>query len=73
VASTIAIFPYVKKEFIVDDDMSEFEVVLETPAGSSLERSDDILRRVEAELKKLPGVETLFTTIGVQGQNVTNV
>ncbi|OGB91550.1 MAG: RND transporter [candidate division NC10 bacterium RIFCSPLOWO2_02_FULL_66_22] len=73
VASTIAIFPYVKKEFVVDDDMSEFEVVLETPAGSSLERSDDILRRVEAELKKLPGVETLFTNIGVQGQNVTNV
>ena len=29
--------------------------------------------QVEAELKKLPGVETLFTTIGVQGQNVTNV
>ncbi len=73
VASTIAIFPYVKKEFIIDDDMSEFEVVLETPAGSSLERSDEILRRVEGELKKLPGVETLFTTIGVQGQNVTNV
>jgi len=73
VASTVAIFPYVKKEFIIDDDMSEFEVVLETPAGSSLERSDETLRRVEAELKKLPGVETLFTTIGVQGQNVTNV
>jgi len=48
-------------------------VVLETPAGSSLERSDEILQRVEAELKKLPGVETLFSTIGVQGQNVTNV
>ncbi|MBI4737141.1 MAG: efflux RND transporter permease subunit [candidate division NC10 bacterium] len=73
VVSTIAIFPYVKKEFIVDDDMGEFEVVVETPPGSSLERSDAILRRVEAELKKLPGVETLFTTIGVQGQNVTNV
>ncbi len=71
--STVAIFPYVKKEFVVDDDMGEFEVVLETPPGSSLERSDEILRRVEADLKRLPGVETLFTTIGVQGQNVTNV
>jgi hydrophobic/amphiphilic exporter-1 (mainly G- bacteria), HAE1 family len=73
VVSTVAIYPYVKKEFVVDDDMSEFEVVLETPSGSSLERSDEILRRVEGELKKLPGVETLFSTIGVQGQNVTNV
>jgi len=73
VVSTVAIFPYVKKEFIVDDDMSEFEVVVETPPGSSLERSDEILRNVEAELRRLPGVETLFTTIGVQGNNVTNV
>jgi len=73
VASTVAVVPYVKKEFIPYDDMSEFEVVIETPPGSSLERSDAILRQVEAELKKLPGVETLFTTIGVQGQNVTNV
>ena len=73
VASTVAIFPYVKKEFVLDDDMSEFEVVLETPSGSSLEKSDAILRGVEAELRKLPGVETLFITIGVQGQNVTNV
>jgi HAE1 family hydrophobic/amphiphilic exporter-1 len=73
VVSTIAIFPYVQKEFIVDDDMSEFEVVIETPPGSSLERSEEILRTVEAELRQLPGVETLFTTIGVQGSNVTNV
>jgi HAE1 family hydrophobic/amphiphilic exporter-1 len=73
VVSTVAIFPYVKKEFIVDDDMGEFEVVVETPPGSSLERSDEILRSVEAELRRLPGVETLFTTIGVQGNNVTNV
>jgi len=73
VVSTVAIFPYVKKEFIVDDDMSEFEVVVETPPGSSLERSEEILRNVEAELRQLSGVETLFTTIGVQGNNVTNV
>ncbi len=73
VVSTVAIFPYVKKEFIVDDDMGEFEVVVETPPGSSLERSDEILRNVEAALRQLPGVETLFTTIGVQGNNVTNV
>ncbi len=73
VVSTVVVVPYVKKEFIVNDDMSEFEVVIETPPGSSLDRSDTILRQVEAELKKLAGVETLFTTIGVQGQNVTNV
>ncbi|MBI4536342.1 MAG: efflux RND transporter permease subunit [candidate division NC10 bacterium] len=71
--SVVAMLPAVKKEFFPADDMSEFEVVIETSAGSSLEKSDAILKEVEAELTRLPGVQLLFTTVGVQGQNVTNV
>lgn len=63
----------VKSEFIVDDDMSEFEVVIETPSGSSIEKSDAILREVEAELKTIPEVTHVFTTIGVKGQYLSNV
>ncbi|MEK7837454.1 MAG: efflux RND transporter permease subunit, partial [candidate division NC10 bacterium] len=33
-----------KLEFVVDDDMSEFEVVAEAPPGSSIERSAEISR-----------------------------
>src|SRR5262249_19088843 len=60
-------------EFVVDDDMSEFEVVAEAPPGSSLERSAEISRAMETEIRKVPEVATLFTTIGVRGQYQSNV
>src|SRR3989338_5236064 len=60
-------------EFVVDDDMSEFEVVAEAPPGSSLERTTEIARALEGELRKIPEVRTLFTTIRVRGQYQSNV
>ncbi len=60
-------------DFVVDDDMSEFEVVAEAPPGSSLERSAEITQAVEAEIRKVPEVVTLFTTVGVRGQYLSNV
>src|SRR6266702_1125327 len=65
--------PMTKVEVFQDDDMSEFEVIAETPPGSSLERSDAILQAVEADLRAIPEVEHLFTTIGVRGQYLSNV
>jgi len=62
-----------KMEFVVDDDMSEFEVVAEAPPGSSLERATEIAQALEAEIRKTPEVQTLFTTIGVRGQYLSNV
>jgi len=56
-----------------DDDNSEFEVIVETPPGSSLAASDSIMRRLESDLKAIPEVEHLFTTIGVRGQAQSNV
>ena len=62
-----------KLEFVVDDDMSEFEVLAEAPPGSSLERSTEIARALEGEIRKVPEVQTLFATIGVRGQYQSNV
>jgi HAE1 family hydrophobic/amphiphilic exporter-1 len=62
-----------KLEFVVDDDMSEFEVLAEAPPGSSLERSAEIAGALEKELRAIPEVRTLFTTIGVRGQHRSNV
>ncbi len=71
--STILIGRQMKPDFVVDDDMSEFEVIVETPPGSSLDRSDGILQRLEADLKTIPEVEHLFTSIGVQGKDRANI
>jgi hydrophobic/amphiphilic exporter-1 (mainly G- bacteria), HAE1 family len=62
-----------KMEFVVDDDMSEFEVVAEAPPGSSLARSAELVAHMEAEIRKIPEVTTLFSTVGVRGQAQSNV
>lgn len=62
-----------KAEFIADDDMSEFEVIVETPPGSSLEKSSEIIAEVEKRITSIPEVEHTFTTIGVRGQYLSNV
>jgi len=64
VLSTVYLFPRVGKELIVQDDMSEFEIFVEAPEGSSLERTDRVMRQIEEEVGRLRGVTTLFTTIG---------
>jgi HAE1 family hydrophobic/amphiphilic exporter-1 len=60
-------------EFVVDDDMSEFEVVAEAPPGSSLERTGEIIARMEEAIRGIPEVVTLFATAGVRGQFQSNV
>src|SRR5262245_29370284 len=59
------LLPMTKVEVFQDDDTSEFEVIVETPPGSSLERSDAILQAIEADFRTIPEVEHLFPTIGV--------
>jgi multidrug efflux pump subunit AcrB len=60
-------------EFVVDDDMSEFEVVAEAPPGSSLERTAEIIAGMEETIRGIPEVVTLFATAGVRGQFQSNV
>jgi HAE1 family hydrophobic/amphiphilic exporter-1 len=62
-----------KLEFVVDDDMSEFEVVAEAAPGSSLARAADLVAQMEAEIRKIPEVTVLFSTVGVRGQAQSNV
>lgn len=71
--SLVPLMKIVKAEFIKDDDMSEFEVVVETPPGSSLERSTEILIGVEGRIRAIPEVVHTFTTTGVRGQYISNV
>lgn len=76
VAGTLYLARGLKTDFIVADDMSEFEVVVETPAGSSLGQTDAIARRIETGLRAIPEVQHVFTNIGVRGgvqSNVTDV
>jgi HAE1 family hydrophobic/amphiphilic exporter-1 len=52
------------KDFLPTDDQSEFEVTVRMPPGSSLDGSDQAMKTLEAELKKLPGIRNMLTTLG---------
>src|SRR5262249_23850912 len=69
-----ALFKAVGKDFLPLDDRGEFNVVVQTPPGSTLAESDRYLRELEGRIGKLPHVRHLLTTIGDTGignQDVT--
>ena len=64
ILSTGPIFGRLEKGLIPRDDQSEFEVVINTPEGYTLDRTDRTLREIEARLRGLRGIRHLFTTSG---------
>jgi HAE1 family hydrophobic/amphiphilic exporter-1 len=64
VMATVPLFGAVGKDFLPQDDQSEFEVIIQTPEGYSLSRSDAAFREIEDQLRTLPGVTHVLTTIG---------
>lgn len=62
--STVPLFMIIGKDFLPNDDQSEFEVTVRLPPGSSLEGSDAVMKGLEAEVKKVPGIRNMLTTLG---------
>ena len=73
VAAVVPLFKAVGKDFLPLDDRSEFNIVVETPPGSTLARSDGALRALEGELRRLPHVRHLLTTLGDTGNGNEDV
>jgi HAE1 family hydrophobic/amphiphilic exporter-1 len=67
VLSTIPMGSRIGKDFFPDDDQDEFDVVIKTPEGTSLEGTDAILKQMEARIRNLPEVRHLLTTINSGG------
>ena len=66
-ATTLSIWPLLKvvgTTFLPMDDQGEFEVIVQTPGGYTLERTDALFRELETKLGELKGVTDVFTTIG---------
>ena len=51
-------------QFVPQDDQSEFEVIVQTPGGYNLERTDAMMQELEARFRQLRGVRETLTTIG---------
>src|SRR6476469_6928349 len=74
--SSVPLFMVANKNFMPNDDQSEFEVGLRAPEGTSLEATEIIANRIATRVRQLP--EVSFTLVSVaddpaQTQNVGTV
>ena len=63
---------HVRKNFLPDDDQSEFEVKVRAPEGTSLEATFVILDRISREVRRLGGVEYTLTSVADSEQRIAN-
>lgn len=69
---SLMLLPLVGTEFTPEQDEAQFRVQVETPLGSSIERTSRILEELERRLWTLPHIESLYTTIGSGQQDRVN-
>jgi HAE1 family hydrophobic/amphiphilic exporter-1 len=61
--SSVPLFMVVNKNFLPNDDQSEFEVGLRAPEGTSLEATEIIANRIATQIRQLP--EVSYTLVSV--------
>jgi HAE1 family hydrophobic/amphiphilic exporter-1 len=71
--STGPLFKRVNKNFLPQDDESQFEVVVRAPEGSSLDTTGRILDSIAAQVGRLPEVRTTVITQGDDPQRTRNL
>jgi HAE1 family hydrophobic/amphiphilic exporter-1 len=71
--SMVWVVPAVPKNFLPDDDESQFQISVRTPEGTSLASTDEICTRIAADVHRLPGVDYTVLTIGNNDQQTENL
>jgi len=74
-ASLVVLLPMSRFNYMPQDDSSEFEVIVEAPEGSSLARTDALLREIEAKLKlmELDGRKVVTDTLVTVGETSSRI
>jgi hydrophobic/amphiphilic exporter-1 (mainly G- bacteria), HAE1 family len=61
--ASVPLFMFANKNFLPDDDQSEFEVGLRAPEGTSIAATEIIANRIAAGVRQLPEVDYTLVTI----------
>ena len=73
ILSIVPLFMFVGKNFLPNDDESQYNVHVRTPEGTSLAATTNISERIAQDIRKLPGVaHTLMTAGGGPDKSVNN-
>ncbi|WP_066725831.1 efflux RND transporter permease subunit [Sphingomonas pituitosa] len=71
IAATVATFWVTPVGFIPAQDQGYFLTVIQLPPGSSLERTDEVMRKVVARILPIPGVKGSVMLAGFDGPSQT--
>jgi HAE1 family hydrophobic/amphiphilic exporter-1 len=63
------LFQQIGKELVPDDDQSEYSVNVRLPQGTNFQRTNEFVRPIEEEIRKMPEVKTVFATVNAGGAN----
>jgi HAE1 family hydrophobic/amphiphilic exporter-1 len=61
--SSVPLFVVANKNFLPNDDQSEFEVGIRAPEGTSIEATEILVNRIAAGIRALPDVEYTLVTV----------
>ena len=61
--SSVPLFTFANKNFLPEDDQSEFEIGLRAAEGTSLEGTEIIANRIAARVRQLPEVQFTLATV----------
>ncbi len=70
---TPSVLQKVPKNFLPDDDQSQFQVIVRAPEGTSLVSTRELGDRIAAQIRKLPDVRYTVDTIGDNAQQTENL
>jgi hydrophobic/amphiphilic exporter-1 (mainly G- bacteria), HAE1 family len=72
VLSTVPLFMLVGKNFLPQDDQSQYNVLIRTPEGTSLAATTGVAERIAQEIRKMPGVSHTLATVGNSADKSVN-
>ncbi|HBF33879.1 TPA: AcrB/AcrD/AcrF family protein, partial [Candidatus Sumerlaeota bacterium] len=72
IATIPTTFRHVRKNFIPDDDQSEFQISVRTPEGTSIEATQVILARIAREVRTINGIKYTIASVADSDQHTAN-
>ena len=73
ILSIVPLFMFVGKNFMAQDDQSQYNVLIRTPEGASIAATTNLAEQIAQEIRRLPGVaHTLMTAGGSADKSVNN-
>lgn len=71
--SSVPLAKLANKNFLPNDDESQFEVSVRAPEGSSVSATTTIVESIATRIRQLPGVEATVMTLGDDQQRTQNL